>query len=115
MTDTDTVTIPRAEYDRLRAAAEDLADLQAYDRARAALASGEEALIPGDVVHRILDGEPPLKAFREWRGLTGAQLARASGVNRVQILDIEAGRKTGSVETRRKLAAALGVGLDDLG
>jgi hypothetical protein len=34
------VTIPREEYDRLRAAAEDLADLQTYDRAKAALGSG---------------------------------------------------------------------------
>jgi hypothetical protein len=40
------VTIPREEYDRLRAAAEDLADLQSYDRAKAALAAGADELIP---------------------------------------------------------------------
>ena len=28
------VTIPREEYDRLQAAAEDLADLQTYDRSK---------------------------------------------------------------------------------
>ncbi|MGK2227696.1 MAG: hypothetical protein ACI9GK_001520 [Devosia sp.] len=36
-------------------------------------------------------------------------------MNRVQIADIAAGRKTGSVATRGKLAEALGVSMDDLG
>ena len=50
------VTIPRDEYDRLRAAAEDLADLQSYDRAMAGLAAGEDELIPADHANRLLDG-----------------------------------------------------------
>lgn len=40
------VTIRRAEYDRLRAAAADLADLQAHDRATTAMQRGEEELSP---------------------------------------------------------------------
>ena len=110
----ETVTIPRAEYDRLREAAEDLADLQAYDRAMAALAAGEDELIPAIFADRLLNGESPVKVYRSFRGLSQAGLSRRSGVNRVQIIDIEAGRKNGSVETLRKLAMALGVGLDDL-
>lgn len=110
----ETVTIPRAEYERLRQASEDLDDLQAYDRATAALASGEDELIPAAFADRLLDGESPLRVYRDCRGLSQAELARVSGVNRVQIIDIEAGRKTGSVETLRKLARALRVDLDDL-
>jgi mRNA interferase RelE/StbE len=48
------------------------------------------------------------------RGLTQTKLAELSGVNRVQIADIEAGRKAGSLGTVKKLAAALGVAVDDL-
>ena len=110
----ETVTIPRAEYDRLRQAAEDLGDLLAYDRAIAALAAGEDELIPAAFADRLMNGESPLRVYRELRTLSQAELARVSGVNRVQIIDIEAGRKTGSVETLRKLALALRVGLDDL-
>jgi hypothetical protein len=51
------VTIPREEYDRLRAAAEDLADLQLNDHAKAALAAGEDEMIPAEYVNRLLDGE----------------------------------------------------------
>jgi DNA-binding XRE family transcriptional regulator len=110
----ETVTITRAEYDRLRKAAEELEDLRCYDRARAALAEGEDELVPAEHVSRILAGESPLRVFRDLRGLTQQQLADASGVNRVQIADIEAARKTGSVETVKRLAGALGVSLDDL-
>ena len=111
---TDTITIPREEYDRLREAAEDLADLRAYDRAMAELAAGEDELIPADCARRLIDGESPLRVYRELRGLSQSKLADASGVNRVQIIDIEAGRKSGSIETVKKLADALGVRIDDL-
>ena len=104
------ITITRAEYDRLREAAEDLADIAAYDRA---IAAGEES-IPSEYVDRMIDGESPVRVFRDLRGLSQTALAAASGVNRVQIADIEAGRKTGSVATLRKLADALAVTLDDL-
>ncbi|WP_075996051.1 helix-turn-helix transcriptional regulator [Salaquimonas pukyongi] len=108
------VTISKEEYDRLLEAAQTLADLQAYDRTMAALDSGEEELIPAETANRILNGESPLAVFREWRGYNQSSLAKASGVNRVQIADIEAGRSSGSVATLKKLADALQVSIDDL-
>lgn len=108
------VTIPLEEYRALKLAAEDLADLRAYDRATDALAHGEEELVPADIVRRMVEGERPLRVWREYRGLTQMALATASGVNRVQIANIEAGSKSGSVATLRKLAVALGVTVDDL-
>lgn len=111
---TEMITITREEYDRLREAAEDLADITAYDRVKAALASGEEELIPAEFVDRMIDGESPVRVYRDLRGLTQTALAKASGVNRVQIADIEARRSKGSIETMRKLADALRVTIDDL-
>lgn len=108
------VTIPRAEYDRLRAAAEDLADLQAYDRAKTALAAGEDELIPAEYATRLLDGDSPLRVYRDLRGITQNALAQSAGVNRVTVAEIETGRKQGSVATLRKLAGALGVAVDEL-
>jgi DNA-binding XRE family transcriptional regulator len=108
------VTIPRAEYDCLRAAAEDLADLQAYDHAKAALEAGNDELIPAEYVNRLLNGDSPLRIYRALRGLTQNALAESAGVNRVTVAEIETGRKRGSVATLRKLAGALGVSVDDL-
>ena len=110
----ETVTIPKAEYERLLALQEDFADIQAALAVEARIATGDEELIPGNVVDRLLDGEQPLRVWREFRNLTQADLARSSGVNRVQIVDIEAGRNSGSVRTLRKLATTLDVGVDDL-
>lgn len=110
----ETVTIPRAEYERLRALEEDLADIQAALAVEASLASGKEEVIPASVVDRLLDGEPPLRVWREFRNLTQSDLARISGVDRTQIVDLDAGRKEGSVFTLRKLAAALRVSVDDI-
>ena len=108
------ITIPLDEYKRMQAAVEDLADLQAHDRVLADLAAGREERVPALYVRRLIAGESPLRVWRSYRGLTQSALARASGVNRVQIADIEAGRKNGSLGTVRKLAEALGVAVDDL-
>ena len=110
----DTVTIPRAEYDRLCAVEDDFIDLRAALAARAHIEAGTDELVPAAVADRIIDGASPLRVWREHRDLSQSALARASGVNRVQIADIEAGRSTGSVRTLRTLADALGVAVDDL-
>jgi transcriptional regulator with XRE-family HTH domain len=48
-----------------------------------------------------------------FRTVASRHVARQSGVNRIQIIDIEAGRKTGSAATLKKLATALQVDMDD--
>ena len=108
------VTIPKDEYLRLKALEEDLSDLQSISEVLKRLEVGEEELLPSLVVDQLLDGKAPLLVWREHRNLTQAELARRSKVNRVQIIDIEAGRKTGSVKTLRKLAHALNINIDDL-
>lgn len=106
----DTITISRAEYERLVALEED-----AHDNAAVAnyLSSPEEGM-PIELVRRMIAGESALAIHREWRGLSQAALAKQSGVNRVQIVNIESGKNSGSLETVHKLATALDVKVDDL-
>ena len=108
------VTIPKEEYLRLKAIEEDLADLNSAADVLARIKAGTEELIPSAIVDRFLAGDAPLSVWREYRGLSQAELARQSGVNRIQIIDIEAGRKTGSAATLKKLATVLQVDMDDL-
>ncbi len=111
---TETVTIPKAEYERLRALDEEFADIESALAIEAKIASGGEELVPSVVVDRLLGDEAPLRVWREYRQLTQVALAQASGVNRVQIVEIEAGRSTGSVHTLYRLATVLEVDVDDL-
>ena len=110
----ETITITRTEYDRLCAAEEDFADLQAALTVHARIEAGTDELVPAAVADRLIDGASPLKVWREHRSLSQSALARDSGVNRVQIADIEADRATGSARTLRALADALRVTVDDL-
>lgn len=110
----ETVTIARAEYEGLYALEENFAGAQAALAIQAKIASGEKELIPAIVVDRLLTGETPLRVWREHRHCTQVGIAKASGVNRVQFVEIEAGRSTGSVHTLGRLANTLGVDVDDL-
>ncbi|WP_208353126.1 helix-turn-helix domain-containing protein [Pseudaestuariivita rosea] len=110
----DMITMPRAEYDRLVEIAEDAADIVAIEEFKTKLARGEEEFVPAEFVNRMLDGESLLKLWREHRGLSQNELAKLSGVNRIQIGDIEDRGKTGSVATLKKLADALDLQIDDL-
>lgn len=106
----ETITITRAEHERLIRAEQDLVDIQTLSKARD---TAEEGL-PHEFMVRLIEGDAPLAVYRKWRGFSQAALSRESGVNRVQIVNIESGKKQGSVETLRKLADALGVLVDDL-
>lgn len=110
----DTVTIAKAEYERLCAAEEDLADIRAALAVQARIDAGADELVPAQVADRLIDGEPPLRVWREFRGMSQSALSRAAKTSRIQIVDIEAGRATGSVQTLRRLADTLGIGVDDI-
>ncbi len=107
--------VPYEDYRRLVALAEDAEDLRAAEQAAAELAAGEDELIPGEVVERLLSGEVhPLRVWREHRGLSQEALAERAGVGASCISQIEAGRREGSVRVLRRIAATLGVSVDDL-
>ena len=56
----------------------------------------------------------PVRVWREYRGLTATALARRAKVSNAQLSAIENGAATGSVQTLRDIADALGVTVDDL-
>lgn len=117
--ETDTVTMSRAEYKALIEAAEDaedLAHLAAQEERERIL--GIEATrrdcLPGELVARMLEGEHPLRLWREQRGLTLSALAARAGVAASYLSEIEGGRKPGSIAAFRRLAQALDLNVDDL-
>ena len=106
--------LPLDRFKKLVDDAEMLADVKAYDAAKARIERGEDELIPMEIAERRLAGESPVKIWREHRGLTQDGLAKASNISRSMIAAIEAGHKKGGIATLKKLAGALGVDLDNL-
>jgi DNA-binding XRE family transcriptional regulator len=108
------IVLTEADYQKLLAAAEDAADREAADTFRHKLASGDEELVPAEVVERILGGENRIRVWREHRGLTSKALAAKAGIAQGFVSQIETGKREGTVETLRKIASALAVTIDDL-
>jgi DNA-binding XRE family transcriptional regulator len=99
--------VPWKDWCAIAAALEDQADADLVARSEARIAAGEET-IPGEVVNAILlEGATPLAAYRKWRGLKQVELAARAGLNQAYVSELEAGKKTPSLEALQDLAAAL--------
>lgn len=106
--------IPYKEYLRLVAEAEMLQDVRDYDTTLEAIKKGEEETIPAKVVYAVLDGENPIRVWREYRGLTQQQLAETAGISTPYLSQLESGKRTGSTEVISAIANALGLTLEDI-
>jgi DNA-binding XRE family transcriptional regulator len=105
------VVLTYAEWERIRGIVEDAEDAAAV---AAVLSDPNQDRIPAEVVARILDGDNPVKIWREQRDLTQAQLADAAGLPQPTIAMIETGKRKGTVTQMKAIAAALEVNLDTL-
>jgi predicted transcriptional regulator len=83
-------------------------------RVKRRLKRGEDEPIPFEIVERRVAGESAVKIWREYRGLTHEDLAKASKASRPMIAAIETSRRKGGIDTLKKLAAALRAELDNL-
>lgn len=107
------VVLAYNEYKKLVEAAEALEDIRAYDDAKRRIAGGEE-LIPSEVTFALLDGENPIRVWRQHRKFTLQHLADQAGISKSYLSQLELGKRSGSTEVLRQLAKALDVSLDDL-
>ena len=111
----DIVILSRKEYDQLVAAAnEDAADTEILRRSIARVQSGEEKTFSSAEVDEFLAAKTPLAFFRKKRGLSQDILAKRAGITQGYLSEIEIGRKSGDVQTLRKIADLLKISLDDL-
>ena len=106
------VVVPLSEYEELRNAVdEDARDAAAMRRV---LDDPGEESVPIKLVDRLLAGENPVRVWRQYRGLTGVELAAAAGVAASYLSAIENRKKPGSINALKRLATALQVDVDDL-
>ena len=91
-----------------------LQDIQDYDSAKAVIESGADELIPGEVVHAILDGENAIRVWREYRGLSQQAAAQIAEVSVPYLSQLETGKRKGSLEVLSAIARALHVSLEQI-
>lgn len=110
----DMIVLSKSDYELLLERAELSEDIAAVEAYRRKLAAGEEEAIPEEFANRLIDGESPIRVYRELRGLSARELADKTGISAAFLSEIENGKKEGGVSTLKKIAQALGVTIDDL-
>jgi DNA-binding XRE family transcriptional regulator len=104
--------LPYDEYIALRELAEDAEDAAALARFAKRYASGKEETVPVEVVDRLIAGEAPLRVWREFRGMTAAQVAAAVQITPAHVSKIESGKGEPSVALLKKLTRVLRVEME---
>ena len=84
---------------------EDAEDIAAYEASKAE--GGER--IPSEVIDRLIDGDNPIKVFREWRGFNQKNLAAEVGIASAYLSQLETGVRTGSNAKLRAVAKTLDI------
>lgn len=115
----ETVTVSRGDWTQLLSQLEDALDRAAVverrrqEERKGMLAARRDYLTAGEA-RRLLDGESPVKVWREKRGRSQRELAAAARVAAGYLADIETHRKPGSLTAVAKVAKALQVSIEDL-
>lgn len=102
--DEATVALGAGPSSAVGEAAELAEDIAAYDAAKA---EDDGNALPHAVVVRLAAGENPIKVFRQWRGLTQAELARSLNSSAAYISQLETGARSPGNKILFKLADAL--------
>ena len=100
------VLIPEDDY-------EDLIDGIEAEKILARVRAGEETW-PAELVYELWETDSRIRTYRNYRKMSVSDLAAAAGISQPYLSEIESGKKTGSVEVLKRIAAALKVDLDDI-
>lgn len=106
--------LPFEAWEKLQEYLEELQDIADCNEIKARIDRGKGEYFPASVVDALLDGENAIKTFREYRGLTQAELAEKAGLSVVMIKKLESGATCGSIKTIKAIASALNLTVDDL-
>lgn len=120
----ETVTLRRADFERLLEAAHDREEEDREDIAALRHSEENETRIgkdaaradhlSGELVEALIDGAHPVAVWRRHRGMNQLQLARKAGIGRSYLSDIERGARPGSIAAIKKLGRALDCTAADL-
>jgi len=111
------VVLSRNDYNLLVKQSElvdELEDLLSVKTYEARVAAGEDERVPSEFVDRLIDGENPIRVWRDFRGLSAKDLAAAAGISAAYVSEIETGKKEGSISVLKAIAKVLRLDLDDL-
>lgn len=120
MSEAETITLPRSEYDALLDRLEDAEDALTVKHFRATVEergwdAATKDCVPVEVVERKLNGEHPVRAWRAYRKLSLRALGERANLPASYISEIENYLKPGSYSAYTKIAHAMDLSIDAVG
>jgi hypothetical protein len=110
--------LPKVVEDRLASLSarfDGLRDMVEEREAGAAFAATrDQESVPDAIVGRLIDGENPIRVWREHRGLSLRTVAAQVGTSPSVLSDMETGKSEGRPAILRRIAGILKVSLDEL-
>lgn len=106
--------LPFKEWEDLQEYIQDLQDIAECNAIKSTVERGKSEYIPEKVVRNLIDGENPIKVYREYRKLTQSELAKKSGLSLAMIKKMEAGETKGSLKSIKAIAQTLIVDVEDI-
>ncbi|EDN67193.1 gp80 [Beggiatoa sp. PS] len=105
--------IPYEMYQSFIENSEMLQDIEDYDKAKQLIEAGEP-LIPAEVTFQIIDGENPIKVWRQYYHKNIEQFATETGLNKDELLQIESDLSLATKEQLAIIAKTLNLSVDDI-
>ena len=103
--------VPFDIWQKVQEITEDMEDIALFDAAKK---TDDGFRIPAKIVNRELEGEHPIKAWREHQGMTAEHLARLAGISKAYLSQIENWKRCGTMKVTKAIADVLRVPLDIL-
>ena len=73
-----------------------------------------DTTIPNKVVSAVVDGQSPVRAWREYQKLTQKEVASRMGISQAAFAQMESADSKLRKQTRQRIAQALGITADQL-
>ena len=106
--------LPYSEYEKIQELVEDMEDINAIENFQKKLQSGEETLVPGEIVFTIMDGKNPIRVWREHKNIKISELAKSANISSAYLSQIETSKRNPTIDTLKNIAKSLGIDVDML-
>lgn len=106
--------IPYNEYRKLQEALEDAEDIKDIEAGMKDILEENEITVPGEITFAILEGENPVRAWREYRGMKIKELAKSIGISAAYLSQIENNKRNPTVDTLKAVARELDIEVEML-
>ncbi len=99
--------IPYGKFKKIQDLLEDAEDIQDIEENLKSLSENREPVVPGEVTFAVIEGVHPIRAWREYKKFSIAELAKKIGISGSYLSQIETGKRNPTINRLKAIARTL--------